>query len=294
MNKPVLTLLSAAIAVTMAAPALAYTPRTLHVGFTPWENPQDMARVVAPMTEFLSKSTGKQVQAYVATDYAGVIEAMKAGKVDIAFLAPAAYVLAEKNANAQVILKSQFNGRSTYYGAIFTRVDSGIKSIKDLKGHSFAFVDVSSTSGCVFPKVLMLKAGVNPDRDLRQVIYAGTHDAVALAVAKGRVDAGAAYCNDLQGKNSAWNMFLKSPRERAKIRILGITPPIPADTLAVRRDLDSALSSSIKKAFLSLSSTPAGRARIKALYHVDGFAAANPADYEPVREAFRRVGLRLK
>lgn len=270
------------------------TARPLTVGFTPWENPQDMARAAGPISEILSKATGRPVEPFLASDYSGVIQAMKSGKVDIAFFPPGAYVMAEKEAGARVILKSLFNGKALYYSVIITNVDSGVKALQDLKGKRFAFVDPNSTSGGIYPKVMLANAGINPERDFKNVVYAGGHDAVLLAVLSGRVEAGATYANDPECKESAWTTMLKDPKQQAKIRVLGMSAPIPSDNIAVRKDLDPALVQTITKTFLDLSATPEGRARIKQIYKVEGFTAAAPSDYAPVREAFTKVGIPVK
>jgi phosphonate transport system substrate-binding protein len=294
MNKLIAGALGALFLAVTAQSSHAYTPHVLRVGFTPWENPQDMAKSAGPIVEILSKATGMQVQPFLSSDYAGVINAMQVGKVDLAFFPPGAYVMAEKKAGAEVILKSQFNGRALYYAAIFTTKDSGIRSLKDLKGKTMAFVDPTSTSGGIYPKVMLMNEGINPERDLKRIIYAGGHDAAVLAVARGKVQAGAAYANDPKGNQSAWNLLLKDPKDREKIRVLAISKPIPADNISVRKGLSPQIVGAVKKAFLDLSATPQGRARIKEIYHVDGFVPAAPSDYVSVREAFDKVGLSFK
>ncbi|MBM3268705.1 MAG: phosphate/phosphite/phosphonate ABC transporter substrate-binding protein [Candidatus Sericytochromatia bacterium] len=287
--------LAAALAVAPPA-AAAVKPTTLMVGFAPWENPGEIHRIADQVTRLLARELGMKVEPRVATDYAGVVEAMRAGRVHVAFYPPAAYVLAEKRAGARVILKSLFKGKSAYYSAIITRKDSGVASLADLKGKTFAFVDPSSTSGSIYPRVMLLNAGIKPERDFRQVINAGGHDSVVLAVFNGRVDAGACYANDPQGQQAAWTMpnLLKGDAERDQIKVLAYSKPIPADNIAVRSDLDPALVEKLKRVFLQLSATPEGRERIRKLYKVDGFTSAAPADYDPVREAFAKVGFKLE
>src|SRR3989338_11353439 len=153
--------------------AQAYSPKVLLVGFVPSENLQNILRKTRPVIEALHRELKLQVVPFVATDYTGIIEAMRASKLDVAFFAPGAYVLAEKKAHAQVILKAQRKGKAFFYAAIITHKDSGIKRLQDLKGKTFAFVDPASTSGGIYPKVMFMNAGINPDRDFTRVIYAG-------------------------------------------------------------------------------------------------------------------------
>lgn len=287
-------LMLASLAVTVAVAPSEGAPVRLRVGFTPWENPQDMTRMAMPMVELLGKATGTRVEPFLASDYAGVIQALQAKQVDIAFLPPAAFVLAEKRAGARVILKSLFKGQSRYYSAIFTRNDGAARTLADLRGKRMAFVDPTSTSGSLFPRLLLKQAGVDPERGLGRVMYAGSHDAVVMAVLHGKVDAGAAYSNDEKGERAAWTQVLKTPEERRRIRVLAVSRPIPADTISVRPDLDPRVVDQVKRALIDLSATPEGRARIHEIYRVDGFTTASSQEYEPVREVFREVGLRIK
>lgn len=288
-------LLPLAFALSLAAwPAQAYVPPVLQVGFTPWENPQDMAKSAGPISEILAKATHMKVQAFLSTDYSGVVEAMRSGKVDVAFFPPGAYVLAEKQAHAKVILKSMFGGKALYYSAIIALKKRGFKSLKDLRGKTFAFVDDSSTSGSIYPRLMLKNAGLDAKRDFRLAINAGSHDAVLLSVLHGKVDAGATYANDPQGRESAWSVMLKDPKQRAQVQVLAISAAIPSDNIAVRGDLDPRIVAQVRKAFLDLSATAAGRARIKEIYHVDGFTTAEPSDYAPVREAFEKIGIPVR
>lgn len=288
-----LGLLIPALLLAPALPARAYTPAVLRVGFTPWENPKDLQQLVSPMVGMLSQATGMRVQPFVATDYAGVIQAMGAGKVDLAFLPPGGSILAERTAHGKILLKSQTGGRSAYYSVIIAMKDSHLETLKDLKGRSFAFVDPVSTSGGIFPKLMLLNSGLHPARDFKRVIYAGDHDAVVLSVLHGKVDAGATYSNDRSGMDSAWARKLSSA-DRARIRVVAVSKPIPNDTLTTRKDLDPSIVGAIRKTFLDLSATSEGKARLKALYKVDGFLPASSEDYDAVREAFTKGGLTVK
>lgn len=275
-------------------PAEAYVPTVLRVGFVPSENLQSILRKTKPVIDALKASLKMNVVPFVATDYTGIIEAMRANKLDVAFFAPGAYVLAEQKANATVILKAQRKGKSVFYSAIITHRDSGIKRLQDLKGKTFAFVDPASTSGGVYPKVMLLNVGLNPQRDFTRVIYAGGHDAAVLAVLNKKVDASATFANDTKGEDTAWTQFLTNPAERAKIVALAYSRPIPSDNIAIRKDLDPVLIAKVKRVFMDMGRTPSGRRQLWDLYRIDAFVESSPVDFEPVREAFSKVGLPIR
>jgi phosphonate transport system substrate-binding protein len=275
-------------------PSLAYSPKKLKIGLVPSENSQELMRKAQPLVTLMRTALGMEVEACAASDYTSVVEAMRAGKIDAAFFAPGGFVLAEKQAGARVILKSIRKGKSFFYSAIITHRDSGINKLEDLKGKSFAFVDLASVSGAIYPKSLLLSEGINPERDFSRVIYAGGHDATVLAVLHRRVDAGATFANDTSGHSGAWTDFLKNKEDQDQIKVIAYSEPAPADNLCVSRDLDKKVVDRIRKFFLDLSKTPKGSQFLRELYHIDGYAEATSADYEPVRKAFERVGFKIR
>ena len=268
--------------------------QVLRVGFVPSENVQQVAQNAQPIVEILRQKLGLEVEPFVATDYTGVVEALRARKLDIAFLSPASYVLAKNEADIQVVLKSHRKGSAAYYAAIITRADSGINSLKDLRNKTFAFGDSLSTTGHIIPKKMFIEAGIDPAKDFKHILYSGGHDATVLAVLNRKVDAGATFANFTDGKDAAWMQYLKNPEEQKQIRAIAYSEPIPADNLVLRADLDAGLGKKIQEIFLELSRDPAGQKMLRDLYQIDGFVPATDGDYESVREAFKIAGINLR
>jgi phosphonate transport system substrate-binding protein len=268
--------------------------KVLRVGFVPSEDAQQVIQNAQPIVEILQRQLGMEVQPFVATDYTGVIEALRGNKLDIAFLTPASYVLAKSEANVRVILKSERKGSPYYYAAIITRADSGIRSLEDLRGKSFAFGDPLSTSANVFPRKMLQERGIDPVRDFRQILYSGGHDATVLAVLNGKVDAGATYANSPDSQDTAWMRYLKNPDEVKKIRAIAFSEPIPADNLVIHSSLDEPIARKIEQIFLNLSRDPKGKQMLRDLYQIDGFMPATDEDYDSVRRAFTLAGIPLK
>jgi len=272
----------------------AKTAKILRVGFVPAEDAAAVMQNAQPVVEILRKELGMEIQPFVATDYTGVVEALRVGKLDVAFLAPASYVLAKNEANVKVVLKSERKGIPTYYAAIITRADSGIKTLEDLRGKTFAFGDSLSTTGHVFPRKMFKARGIDPVRDFKQILYSGGHDATVLAVLNRKVDAGATYANSPDGEDTAWMRYLKNPEDVKQIHAIAFSEPIPADNLVIRGDLDEALAKKIVDVFVRLSRDPAGKKMLRELYQIDGFVPATDKDYDSVRQAFVDAGIPLK
>lgn len=268
-----------------------YTPRTFRMGFTPVESGATMQQITEPVVAAMSRAIGMKVVTFVAADYVGTVEAMRAQKIDAAMLSPAAMVLARKKAGAKPILMTRYKGKTSYYAVIFTRTDSPVRKLQDLKGRTFAFVDPGSTSGYVIPQLMLQKAGVKSDRDFRGILNAGTHDAVLQAVLHGQAEAGASF----QKEKGVWPLAdsLKNPAELKKLRVVAYSDPIPDQGIAVNPRLDPALQKKVAAFFLGLSATPEGRKMIAKFYQVDAFVPAAETDWQPVEDAFAATGRKL-
>jgi len=268
--------------------------KVLRVGFVPFEDAQQVMQNAQPIVEILRRQLGMEVQAFVATDYTGVIEALRVNKLDIAFLTPASYVLAKNEANVKVVLKSERKGIPFYYAAIITRADSGIKTLGDLRGKSFAFGDSLSTTGNIIPRRMFKERGIDPVRDFKQVLYSGGHDATVLAVLNRKVDAGATYANSPDSNDTAWMRYLKNSEDVKQIHAIAFSEPIPADNLVVSASLDEVIAKKIVAVFVELSRDPEGKKMLRDLYQIDGFVPATDKDYDSVRQAFADAGIQIK
>ena len=295
MNRSLLIVLSLlALCACDSCARSSSSPRVLRVGFVPAEDAQQVIQNAQPIVDILQKRLGMEVLPFVATDYTGVIEALRGNKLDIAFLTPASYVLAKNEANVRVVLKSERKGSPYYYAAIITRADSGIKTLEDLRGKTFAFGDPLSTSANVFPRKMFHERGIDPVRDFKRVLYSGGHDATVLAVLNGKVDAGATYANSPDSNDTAWMRYLKNTEDVKKIHAIAFSEPIPADNLVINGNLDERIAKKVEETFLELSHDPQGKQMLRDLYQIDGFVPATDKDYDSVRRAFTIAGIPLK
>ena len=267
----------------LLGPCAAVAQGTLNVGLIPAEDPRLMIADNQALIEALHTSLGMEIKPFVATDYNGVIEALRAKKLDVALLGPFSYVLAASIAQVDPIAipETQKQG-SSYHSLIIARKDRNIRSLADLKGKTFAFVDPSSTSGHLFPKTAMLRAGLNPDADLR-AIFAGSHDASAIAVQNGKVDA-AAVADGLLDAAVARGMV-----KIEEIQVVWTSDPIPGAPMVMRRDLPEPLKERIRAAFASMRDQPWSKGTI-----IKRWVPATDADFTVVREAAKVLNLDLR
>ena len=160
--------------------------------FAPGVRADNDASARYTILDIVAKHTGMKVDTFVGSDYNATIEALRAGHVDVALLGPFSYVLATTVAPVEafavtVIARTM---QPSYQSIIIAPKDGPVNSLADLKGRTFAFVDPGSTSGFMVPSAAFIKAGITPEKDFRQVMYSGGHDATIVAVGSGKVDAG--------------------------------------------------------------------------------------------------------
>lgn len=254
----------------------AYALDKLRIALIPSEDSRAMIKQSQALMDELSKTLGVKVEGYVATDYNGVIEALRSKHIDVAYLGPFSYVKAAQIANVEafVVAETKKNGSVAYRSLIITAPKSGITSLKGLKGRNFAFVDPTSTSGYVFPMVGLKSAGLEPRRDFKNVVYTGAHDANILAVKNGRVDAA-----------TVADRILSAAVEKGQIaptdyRVVWQSQPIPESPMVWRRDMPAADKAKIKAAFLSLKNLSFGDQGV-----VTRYVETNDQAYNPVRAA---------
>jgi len=281
-------LLALVLALVTAAPAAAQPVDRLHLVLTPSQKPTDLLATGEEFARELAKLVGMPVRVTVASDYTAVIEALRNRTADLAFVHPAGYVLANREAKAVILARNLWHGKASFTSRIYVRKDSGITKLEELKGKTMAFVDPASSSGYIYPMVMLIQRGLVQNRDpktfFREVVYAGAHDAGMRALVNGHVDALASF--DL-----AREQYLKDPAEREKIAFVAETPPIPEAGIAARDGLDPAVFAKVRAALLQIRG-PAYASLLKRLYDIDGFEAADDRDYAPVRAAIDLLGLR--
>jgi len=256
----------------------------LNVGLIPSEDPRVVIADDQRFIDALASRLRMELKPFVATDYNGVIEALRSKRLDIAFLGPFSYVLASSLADVEAFAVAEPAKQGTTYRAyIIVRKDRGIHSLADLKGKTFAFVDPSSTSGHLFPKAALLEAGFDPEKHLGRVVFSGGHDASAIAVQNGKVDA-AAIADGLFDAAVARGLV-----KREDIDIVWTSAAIPGSPFVMRRDLPADQRKRIRDAFLTMHDIPWGSKGV-----LKRWVAVDDNTYDVVRSAARVLNLDLK
>ena len=283
MRPSLLRLLAALAASTIAS--VAGAQQAFRVTAIPDESPTELVRKFEPLGRYLGEKLGMRVEFVATTDYAATVEALIGRKVDLAWLGGFTFVQANARSKGMITPLVQRDEDQRFRSVFVTGPSTGITSLAQLKGRTFSFGSPSSTSGHLMPRSALLAAGVDPDRDFRRVAFSGAHDATALAVAGGKVDAGALNV-------SVWEKLLADHKvDSATLKVFFTTPPYHDYNWSVRSDLDPATTKKLRDAFLALSPDTAEGREILGLQRATRFVPTSVANYAAIEAAARNADL---
>jgi phosphonate transport system substrate-binding protein len=257
-------------------------PSRLRVALLPDENAATIIQNAQPLKEYLEKTLSKQIELMVTTDYSSMIEAMRFGRIEVAYFGPLSYVLAKSRApDIEPFAVGIERGSPTYNGVLIATAGGPVRTVEDIKGKSFGFGDQASTSSHLIPRAFLAKRGLVAGRDY-QAVHVGTHDAVARAVQNGQLPAGGL------SKAILDNLTQRGTVDRTKIVEIGLSDPIPNYPMVMQGNLAPALKDAIRKAFIDMKD----EAILKA-FRVQGFAPTDDKAYDVLRETAKVLELDL-
>jgi len=270
-----------------APPQKASKGQQLLIGLIPEQNLFRQIDRFEPLARYISRKAGTQITLKILPRYGNIIDDFTSEKLDGAFFGSFTYVIAHAKLGVQVIARPEGkDGKSTYHGLIFVRKDSGIRSIRDMAGKRFAFVDKATTAGYLLPLAYFKQYKVNYRTYLKESYYTGTHEDAISDVLNRKADIGVA-------KNTVYERLADSDaRIKNELVVLERSPNVPENGLAIRKDLDEDMKKNLTKVLLDMHNDPEGRAVLKA-FGARKFIATSDADYQPVYSYAREIGLDL-
>lgn len=268
----------------LASIAQAGEPAVLRVSAIPDESPTELQRKFAPLGAYLQKATGMTVKFLPVTDYAATVESLAAKKLDLVWYGGFTYVQARRRTgNAIPIVQREEDAK--FHSKFIVPVASKAQKLSDLKGGTFAFGSVSSTSGHLMPRYFLMKAGLDPDKDFSKISYSGAHDATAKWVEAGKVNAGAL-------NESVYEKLIEEKKlDPAKVRVLWTTPDYVDYNWTAGGHLDPKLVEKIKAAFLALDYSNPEHKPLLELQRTRKFIPTAPENYKSIEDAAKAAGL---
>ncbi len=277
-----LSALAAGLALCLSC-ALSQAADVLRVSAIPDEAPTELQRKFKPLGAYLEQQLGMKVEFVPVSDYAAVVEALASDRLDMAWLGGFTFVQTRlKTGNAIPLVQREQDATFT---SKYITANPAVKSLQDLKGKTFAFGSVSSTSGSLMPRFFMLKDGIKPEEFFSRVAYSGAHDATVAWVQAGKVDGGVLNA-------SVWDKLVAAGKvDTSKVVVLGTTPTYYDYNWTVRGNLDPTLTAKIKAAFLALDPAKPADKAILDLQAASRFIPTQVENYTGIEEAARAAGL---
>ena len=264
-----------ALGAALRAPAYAADP--LRIAFVPEvATTPDSIAAKQPFVDYFQRRLNRPVKLIIPTNYAATVEAIGNGSVDVAHFGALTYLKAEARYGARPIVQRE---EDRNFHSLFITNDPKLTSLKELKGKTFAFGDVNSTSGHLIPALDLIQAGLDPDKDLT-ARFSGNHTNTAIAVNSGQVVAGAL-------DESVYHKLVDDKTiDPAKARVFFTSAPFVDYVWAVRKDLDPATVTAIKAAFLE-AKDPA----VLNVQRTKGYVSADDKEYDTDRAIAKRLNL---
>lgn len=285
MRKTILSALTALLIFGAAAVGGASDrdPGTLKVALLPDENASTLLKKNEGFKKYLEAQLGKSIELVVTTDYSSMIEAMRHGRLDLAYFGPLSYILAKQKSTLPIeaFAAQMSKGSPTYTSVVIGNVAAGINDVRAIQGKNMAYGDLASTSSHLIPKAMLKEKGLEAKKDYQEH-FVGAHDAVAIAVQNGNAQAGGL------SRPIFDSLIERKVIDAKKVRLLEESKPIPNYPWTMRSDLKPALKDKIKAVFMSLKD-PEILKPLKA----DGFAPITDKDYDGIRDVGRILNLDL-
>jgi phosphonate transport system substrate-binding protein len=291
-------LLAGAVLVAVAAAPAAFAANAkdcpndgvVRFGVEPYDTSAKLVPIYDHIGKALGDKLGCEVKVFVTTTYNAEIEAMRVGKLEIGEFGPLGYVLAHQVAKAEAVAAfSNKDGKpDSYWASLVTYAGSPIKTVADIRGHSFAFSDPASTSGHLFPAYGLRKAGIDPEKDIKP-IYAGSHTSSFEALYNHKVDAGELNSEQLESATQ------RGHYKDGDVVFLWKSDPIPTDPISVRGDLSPAFKARLIKVLqtLDLSVLPEADRKIMGLGGTR-FVPQTDGAYNGIRDLVKTLNIDLE
>jgi phosphonate transport system substrate-binding protein len=207
--------------------------------------------------EYVKQKLGVELELFLSAEYAGVIQAIGAKQLEVMDMGASGYAAAfveTKGAVEPLVVPTNPDGTTGYYAVAFVRTDSPYKSLDDLKGKTWAWVEPNSSSGYLFPLVGFRKMGIDPEKHFGKVVFSGGHEQGIIGVLDKAYDGAITWTNDVEKhtRGGLHMMLSRGVLKKEDIRIIWVSDLIPNPVIAIRSDVPKQMKDDLKAMFLNL------------------------------------------
>lgn len=254
-------------------------PDTLKVALLPDEDAATIIKKHHAFKNYLASSLNREIELVVTTDYSSMIEAMRHGRIDIAYFGPLSYVMAKSKSEIEAFAAKSKRGSPTYQALVIVNASKGINSYADMQGKDIAYGDPASTSSHLIPKSMLISGGLKAGENYKEH-FLGAHDAVAMSVQRGHAAVGGL------SKPIFESLVARGVIDSTKVKVFAESKPFPQYPWAFRSNLNTDLKQQVKQAFYQLKDP-----KILKAFKADAMAPISDADYDVVRDLKSKLDL---
>ncbi|OQY32551.1 MAG: hypothetical protein B6241_10745 [Spirochaetaceae bacterium 4572_59] len=255
--------------------------QTYRFGYSSSQNAEILISRMSPMISIMSKALDTNIEFIHKKTFSEMQKAYINQEIDFGIINAYSYLrILPYNSVLPIAARIIENSRE-YRSYFFSRKDSGIFSIKDLKGMVVALGDPYSTSSYLIPHSIFQKEGIFPDEDFEKTIIISKHDSLILSVLNRTADAGV----------SASFIFNGQPEEiRSDLRVFSVSDPFLLGPFVANKNLDDQVIATLKEVLFGLKESPEGRAALKSA-GFEGFVEVDADAYQPLLEIKESLNL---
>ncbi|MCS6891377.1 MAG: phosphonate ABC transporter substrate-binding protein [Rhodovarius sp.] len=273
----------------LAQPATGWRARFPVVGFgiLSVENQGATIARFQGFPAYFRSRLGVDCRIFQATDYAGVVQALTGGQIQMARLGPASYAAAWIDSDGAVeplVTWTAPSGQAGYFSVLIVRADSPFQRLEDLRGRTIAWADPNSTSGYLVPLATLRGMNIEPSRFFGRTVFSGGHEQSVLGVLNGNFDAAFTWTAEDDAFGQLRMMIDRGLLQRDRIRVVLQSPLIPNPPVTVRKDLPADMKADLRAFFLDMARDNMEMAEAVAAGRTTGFIEANEEMYRPIVE----------
>ena len=246
---------------------------------------KDVARV-------FQERTGVEMRIFTATDYAGTVQALTSGQIQMAQLGASGYASAWIDSNGAVeplVTNKELDGALGYHSILIVKSDSPYKKLEDLKGKTLAWADPNSTSGYLIPLVSLRGAGIEPEKFFGRTLFSGGHEQSVLGVINGQLDSAFTWSSKGHNAGQIRAMVDRGVLRMDQFRVVWESPLIPNPLVVVRKDMPEDMKRELRAFWTELHKIDPKVAEAAARGKTAGFVPATHEMYKPVLDAALEV-----
>jgi len=244
------------------------------------------------LAEVFKQKTGVELKIFTASDYAGTVQALTSGQIQMAQTGASAYASAWIDSDGQVeplVTNRETDGQLGYHSILIVKSDSPYQKLDDLKGKSLAWADANSTSGYLIPLVSLRATGIEPEKFFGKTLFSGGHEQSVLGVINGQFDSAFTWSSKGHNAGQIRAMVDRGVLKMDQFRVIWESPLIPNPLVVVRKDMPSDMKRELLAFWTELHKTHPNVAEAAARGKTSGFVVATHEMYKPVLDAALEV-----